>query len=43
LACGSGETLFWFDPATATDTPLLGPQVNGGGVLAALPYPGLQP
>jgi TolB protein len=43
MACGSGETLFWFDPATATETPLLGPRVNGGGVLAALPYPGLQP
>ena len=42
MACGSGETLFWFDPAAATETPLLGPQVNGGGVLAALPYPGLQ-
>ena len=42
MACGSGETLFWFDPATATESPLLGPQVNGGGVLAALPYPGLQ-
>ena len=42
MACGSGETLFWFDPSTATETPLLGPQVNGGGVLAALPYPGLQ-
>jgi len=43
MACGSGESLFWFDPATETETPLLGPQVNGGGVLAALPYPGLQP
>jgi TolB protein len=42
LDCGSGETLFWFDPAGATETPLLGPQVNGGGVLGALPYPGLQ-
>jgi hypothetical protein len=43
MACGSGETLFWFDPVTSAETPLLGPLVNGGGVLAALPYPGLQP
>jgi len=42
LGCGGGKTLFWFDPATAKETPLLGPPLNGGGVLAALPYPGLQ-
>jgi len=43
LGCGGGQSLFWFDPTTAKETPLLGPPLNGGGVLAALPYPGLQP
>jgi TolB protein len=43
LGCGGGQSLFWFDPTTAEETPLLGPPLNGGGVLAALPYPGLQP
>jgi hypothetical protein len=43
LGCGGGQSLFWFDPTTAKETPLLGPPLNGGGVLTALPYPGLQP
>jgi hypothetical protein len=43
LGCGGGQSLFWFDPGTAKETPLLGPPLNGGGVLTALPYPGLQP
>jgi TolB protein len=43
LGCGSAPTLFWFNPATAKETPLLGPPVNGGGVLSVLPYPGLEP
>ena len=43
LGCGGGQSLFWFDPTTAKETPLLGPSLNGGGVLTALPYPGLQP
>ncbi|HTW06710.1 MAG TPA: hypothetical protein VME46_04320 [Acidimicrobiales bacterium] len=42
LGCGGGQSLFWFDPATAKETPLLGPPVNGGGVLGVLPYPGLE-
>jgi hypothetical protein len=43
VGCGGGQSLFWFDPTTAKESPLLGPPLNGGGVLAALPYPGLQP
>lgn len=43
LGCGSAPTLFWFDPSTGKETPLLGPPLNGGGVLSALPYPGLEP
>jgi TolB protein len=43
LGCGGGQSLFWFDPTTAKETPLLGAPLNGGGVLTALPYPGLQP
>jgi TolB protein len=42
LACGPGTSLFWFDPTTAAEMPLLGPAVNGGSVSGALPYPGLQ-
>jgi len=42
LGCGTGPSLFWFDPATAKETPLLGSPMNGGSVLAALPYPGLE-
>jgi hypothetical protein len=42
VGCGGGQSLFWFDPTTAKETPLLGPPLNGGGVLTALPYPGLQ-
>ncbi len=43
LGCGGGKSLFWFDPNTAKETPLLGSPLNGGGVLAAIAYPGLQP
>jgi hypothetical protein len=43
LGCGGGQSLFWFDPTTAKEIPLLGPPLNGGGVLAAFSYPGLQP
>ena len=43
LGCGAGRSLFWFNPASAGETPLLGPPVNAGSVLEALPYPGLQP
>ena len=39
-SCGGGQALFDFDPAANTSTVLLGPPLNGGGVIAALPYPG---
>jgi TolB protein len=42
LGCGSAKSLFWFDPATGAEAPLLGPPLNVGTVLAALPYPGLE-
>lgn len=40
VSCGTGESLLDFDPAANTSTVLLGPPVNGGGVIAALPYSG---
>jgi TolB protein len=40
LACGSGQSLLSYDPGGATSTVLLGSPVNGGGVVAALPFPG---
>ncbi len=39
-SCGGGQALFDYDPAANTSTVLLGPSLNGGGVIAALPYPG---
>jgi len=39
VACGSGVSALWFDPAANTTTVVLGPPVNGGGVTAALLYP----
>jgi TolB protein len=39
-SCGDGQALFDYDPAANTSTVLLGPPLNGGGVIAALPYPG---
>ncbi|OBF08003.1 hypothetical protein A5730_09615 [Mycobacterium sp. ACS4054] len=38
--CGSGQSLIDYNPAAGTSTVLLGPTVNGGGVISALPYPG---
>jgi TolB protein len=38
LACGSGESLLSYDPAAEVSTVLLGGDINGGGVVAALPY-----
>lgn len=38
--CGSGQSLIDYNPAAGTSTVLLGPAVNGGGVISALPYPG---
>ncbi|ORV89273.1 hypothetical protein AWC11_13765 [Mycobacterium interjectum] len=37
--CGSGESLVDYNPAAGTSTVLLGPPVNGGGVISAVPYP----
>jgi hypothetical protein len=42
LGCGQATSLFWFNPHTATETPLLGPPIDHGTVLGALPYPGLE-
>jgi TolB protein len=39
LACGSGESLLDYDPATDTSTVLLGGDVKGGGVVDAVAYP----
>jgi hypothetical protein len=38
--CGGGQALIDYNPATGTSTVLLGPPVNGGGVITAVPYPG---
>jgi hypothetical protein len=40
VSCGSGESLLSYNPAAGTSTVLLGPTVNGGGVMSAVPYPG---
>ena len=42
LSCGSGESLLNYDPASGTSTVLLGRDVNGGGVVDAVPYPDSQ-
>jgi hypothetical protein len=39
-SCGGGQALFDYDPGANTSTVLLGAPLNGGGVIAALPYPG---
>jgi hypothetical protein len=38
--CGGGQSLIDYNPAAGTSTVLLGPPVNGGGVINAVPYPG---
>ncbi|OBG40159.1 hypothetical protein [Mycobacterium sp. E3198] len=38
--CGSGQSLIDYNPAAGTSTVLLGPSVNGGGVISAVPYQG---
>jgi TolB protein len=43
LGCGAGRSLFSFNPTSAGEIPLLGPPMNTGSVLEALPYPGLEP
>jgi hypothetical protein len=42
LSCGSGESLVDYNPESGTSTLLLGGDVNGGGVVDAVPYPGSQ-
>jgi hypothetical protein len=39
-ACGPREALVDYNPAANTSTVLLGPSVNGGGVVDLLPFPG---
>jgi hypothetical protein len=39
-ACGPGEALVDYHPAANTSTVLLGPSVNGGGVVDVVPFPG---
>lgn len=38
--CGGGQSLIDYNPAAGTSTVLLGPPVNGGGVINAVPYRG---
>jgi TolB protein len=40
VGCGGGQSLIDYNPAAGTSTVLLGPSVNGGGVITAVPYPG---
>jgi hypothetical protein len=39
-SCGDGQSLFDYGPGTNTSTVLLGPPLNGGGVIKAVPFPG---
>ena len=36
-SCGGGQSLIDYNPGTNTSTVLLGPPVNGGGVINAVP------
>ncbi|MDT5197914.1 MAG: hypothetical protein QOH20_4668 [Mycobacterium sp.] len=38
--CGSGQALLSYDTTAAKSTVLLGPPINGGGVIDAVAYPG---
>ncbi len=38
IPCGPGETLIWFNPADDTTNLILGPPLNGGGVIDALVF-----
>lgn len=38
--CGGGQSLVDYNPSTGTSTVLLGPPVNGGGVIGAVPFSG---
>jgi hypothetical protein len=39
-ACGGGRSLVDYNPSTNTSTVLLGPPVNGGGVISAMAFKG---
>ncbi len=39
VGCGSGISAMWFNPTENTTSVVLGPPVNGGGVITALVYP----
>jgi TolB protein len=39
-SCGGGQSLFDYSPGTNTSTVLLGPPLNGGGVIKAVPFAG---
>jgi hypothetical protein len=39
-ACGGGQSLVDYNPSVNTSTVLLGPPVNGGGVLSAMAFKG---
>jgi hypothetical protein len=39
IACGGGESALWFNPLTDHSTIVLGPHLNGGGVIGALSDP----
>jgi hypothetical protein len=39
-ACGGGQALFEYNPSANTSTVLLGPPLNGGGVIKAVPFAG---
>jgi hypothetical protein len=39
-SCGGGQSLFDYNPGTNTSTVLLGPPLNGGGVIKAVPFAG---
>jgi hypothetical protein len=39
-ACGGGQSIFDYNPGTNTSTVLLGPPLNGGGVIKTVPLPG---
>jgi TolB protein len=38
-ACGGGQSVIAYNPSAGTSTVLLGPPVNGGAVMHAIPYP----
>ncbi len=43
LGCGGGESLFWFDPTTSKETPLLGPRSTAAVCSPRSPTPASNP